>query len=262
MSIHPTAIIAAGAEIASDVKIGPFCIIGPNVVIQSGTELYNNVVVDGHTTIGRNNKIYPFATIGLPPQDLSYKGEPTKTIIGDDNLIREYVSIHRATMKEEQKTIIGNRCYFMAYVHIAHDCVIGDKVILVNTVNLAGHVHIGNNVTIGGGTGVAQFVHIGRGAYLGGSSAIHKDIPAFCTGYGNRIVLKGTNIVGMRRQGYSRQVISEVVEFFRSIESSSYSPAAFIESKELMADFENNEVIQEMVADIKKSTVGIAPFAQ
>ena len=258
--IHSTAIIAPEARLGDNVAIGPFCIVGPDVEIGDNSVLKSHVVIEGHVKIGKNNQFYQFCSIGGPPQDESYKGEPTRVEIGDNNLFREYVTVNRATTKENGVTIVGNNCLIMSYVHIAHDCVIGNKVILVNLVNIAGHVHVGDGCIIGGGTLVSQFVSLGRGAYIGGASAINKDVPVFCTGYGNRIKLKGVNIIGMRRQGYSRQVIGEVVDFVRSLETSSLSPAAFVEKKELMNDFSGNEIITEIVNNIKQSQVGIAPF--
>lgn len=260
MSIHETSIVAPGAIIGKNVSIGPYCIIGEGANIGDNTRLHSHVVVDGDVTIGKNNEIYQFSSIGAPPQDLTYKGEPTKVVIGDNNVIREYVSIHRATTKEEGVTLVGSNCLIMAYVHIAHDCIIEDGCILTNLVNMAGHVRIGERSIIGGGTVISQFVSLGRSSYVGGASGINKDIPAFCTAYGNRIRLKGVNIVGMKRQGYSRQVIGEVVDFLRALETSPLSPSAYVEDSELMADYKDNQVIEEIVGNITSSRLGIAPF--
>ena len=162
-------------------------------------------------------------------------GEPTRVEIGNNNTFREYVSIHRGTLKQDQVTIIGNDSFFMAYVHIAHDVVIGNKVIIVNSVNLAGHVNIGDFCIIGGGTNISQFITLGKSSYIGGGSGIDKDIPPFCAAYGNRIHLKGINIIGMKRRGHSRQTIPELVDFYRTMESSSFSPKAFVEKEEIGA---------------------------
>ncbi|MCE3013946.1 MAG: acyl-ACP--UDP-N-acetylglucosamine O-acyltransferase [Proteobacteria bacterium] len=258
--IHPLASVHPEAKIAEGVKIGPFCLVGPHVSIGSGTELISHVVVEGHTTIGKNNKFSQFCSIGAPPQDNSYKGEPTQTIIGDGNNFREYVSIHRGTLKQDGKTVIGNNSLFMASCHIAHDCTIGDNVSFVNAVMLAGHVNIGNRVIIGGSTAISQFVSLGRGAYIGGGSAIDRDIPNFCTAYGNRVRLKGINIIGLKRQGHDKAIISEVVDFYRTMESSALAPRAFISHPELMAEFSNNPIVKEISEFIKKSEIGIAPF--
>ena len=258
--IHASALIDSNAKVDNDVHIGAFTMIGPNVTIETGCKIHSNVVISGHTTIGKNTEIYPFCSIGERPQDLTYKGEPTKLIIGKNNVIREYVSIHRGTMKDKGVTSIGNNNLLMAHVHLGHDVVFGDHCIIANSTNFAGHVKVGNRVIIGGGTNVSQFVSLGHGSYIGGASGIDRDIPMFCTAYGNRIKLKGINIIGMRRQGYEKATISEVVDFFRSMESSILSPRAFVDSKEAMRDYADNEVIEQMANEIRSSEVGIAPF--
>ena len=230
--IHPSSIVDKNAKIHETVKVGPFCIVGPNVEIGANTILHSHVVVDGHTTIGEGNQFFQGCSIGAPPQDNSYKGEPTRVVIGNNNIFREYVSIHRGTLKENGLTTIGNNCLFMAYVHAGHDVGIGNNVTIANSTNFAGHVKVGDRVTIGGGTNVSQFVTLGRGSYIGGASAIDRDIPVFCTALGNRVFLKGINIIGLRRQGYSKQEISEVVDFYRTMEASALSPRAFVDHAE------------------------------
>jgi UDP-N-acetylglucosamine acyltransferase len=259
-NIHPSAIVDPKAKIHETVKIGPFCIVGPDVVIGANTVLHSHIVVDGHTTIGEGNKFFQGCSVGAPPQDNSYKNEPTRTVIGDNNTFREFVSIHRGTTKENLVTTIGNNCLLMAYVHVGHDVVLGNNCTIANSTNFAGHVKVGDRVGIGGGTQIQQFITIGRGAYIGGAAAIDRDIPLFCTAMGNRAHLKGINIIGMKRQGYSKQEISEVVDFLRTIESSNISPRAFVEHADLMAEYKDNRVIQEMVEQIRKSEIGIAPF--
>ena len=258
--IHPTSVVDPQAQLGNDVTIGPFCVVGPHVKIGEGTVLYSHVVLDGHTTIGKRNQIFNFASIGTAPQDLSYKGEPTEVIIGDDNVFRECVTIHRGTTKQDLKTIVGSNCLLMAYVHIGHDGVIGNRVIMANSTNLAGHVRIGDRVIIGGGTNIAQFISLGPGAYIGGASAIDRDIPPYCTALGNRVRLKGINIVGLRRQGYKREQINEAVEFFRAMEISPLSPRVYVEHEENLKDYQGNNIVQEMAAAIRSSEVGIAPF--
>lgn len=259
-TIHPSSIVDTNAKLHESVKIGPFCIVGPNVEIGANTILHSHVVLDGHTIIGEGNQFFQGCSIGAPPQDTSYKGEPTRTVIGNNNTFREYVSIHRGTLKENLVTTIGNNCLFMAYVHAGHDVVVGNNCVIANSTNFAGHVKIGDRVIIGGGTQISQFVTLGRGAYIGGASAIDRDIPVFCTAMGNRVYLKGINIIGMRRQGYTKQEISEVVDFYRTMESSALSPRAFVDHTELMAEFKDNRVVQEMVEQIKITEIGIAPF--
>lgn len=257
---HPMAFIHPEAKIGNNVKIGPFCVIGANVEIGDDCELISNVVIEGHTKIGRGNKFFQFCSIGAPPQDNSYKGEPTETIIGDNNVFREYISVHRGTTKQDNKTVIGSNSFYMAYCHIAHDCVLGNNITFANSVGLAGHVNIGDRVIIGGNTGITQFVTLGKGAYIGGGSAIDRDIPNFCTAYGNRVRLKGINIIGLKRQGHSKEVVSEVVDFYRTMEASALAPRAFVGHPELMEEYKNNVVIKEIAEFIQKSEIGIAPF--
>jgi len=263
-NIHSTAIVSKEARIGDNVEIGPFTIIGPHVEIGNGTKIHSHVTIDGHVKIGENNQFYPYCSIGAPPQDLTYKGEPTRVEIGNNNTFREYVSIHRATMKEVQLTKVGNNGFFMAYVHLAHDTVVGDKCVIANSVNLAGHVHLGDRVIIGGGTNISQFCKLGRGAFIGGASGIDRDIPPFCTAYGNRIKLKGINIIGMRRHGFSKNIIGQVVDFYRLMESSMESfataPRVFVDKSDVMSEFKGNEIVAEISAFIRQSEVGIAPF--
>jgi len=258
--IHQSSIVDKNAKLHETVIVGPFCIIGPNVEIGANTILHSHVVIDGHTTIGENNKFFQGCSVGAPPQDNSYKGELTKTIIGNNNTFREFVSIHRGTTKENLETIIGNNNLLMAYCHVAHDVVMGSFCTIANSTNFAGHVRIGDRVGVGGGTQVQQFCTIGRGAYIGGAAAIVRDIPIFCTAMGNRAHLKGINIVGLKRQGYSKQEISEVVEFYRTMESSGLSPRSFVDHEEFMQEYKDNRVVIEMSDQIRKSEIGIAPF--
>ena len=258
--IHPLASVHPEAKIASGVSIGPFCVIGAHVEIGEGTSLVSNVVIEGHTKIGKNNKFSQFCSIGAPPQDNSYKNEPTETLIGDGNTFREYVSVHRGTTKQDMKTIIGSNSLYMAYCHIAHDCNLGSNITFANSVQLAGHVNIGDRVIIGGNTGIGQFVSLGKGAYIGGGTAIDRDIPNFCTAYGNRVRLKGINIIGLKRQGHDKQIVSEVVDFYRTMESSALAPRAFVSHPELMAEFASNVVVKEIADFIRKSEIGVAPF--
>jgi UDP-N-acetylglucosamine acyltransferase len=250
VKIHPTAIIEDGAKFGENVVIGPYCMIGPNVKIGNNTVLKSHVVVEGYTTIGSGNEFHQFSSIGVPPQDKSYKNEPTETIIGDNNLFREGVTIHRATTKQDHKTIVGSNGYFMANVHIAHDCCIGNNITLANGTMCAGHVIVDDFVQMGGACGVTPFCHIGQGSFIGAASAIDKD----------RIRLKGVNIIGMKRRGHSKDKISEYVDFFRMMESSALSPKAFIETEEFMEEYTDNEIVQEVVAFIRKSKIGLAPF--
>lgn len=259
-SIHETAIVDPEATLGEGVVVGPFSIVGPHVKVGKNTIIHAHVKIDGHTTIGEENEFHSFCTIGAPPQDMTYKGEPTETIIGNKNIFREYVSIHRGTAKDRGKTTIGDNSLFMSYVHLGHDVDFGSNCIVANSTNFAGHVKVGDKVIIGGGCNISQFVSLGTGSYLGGASAIDRDIPTFCTAYGNRVRLKGINIIGLRRNGHSKQVITEVVDFYRMMEANPLSPRAFVDHDELMEEFQNNEIIDQMVSEIRKSEVGIAPF--
>jgi len=258
--IHPMSLVDPLAKIGKNVEIGPFCVVGPDVEIGDNCKLISHVTIDGVTKIGKGNTFYPQSVIGSAPQDLTYKGEPTLTEIGENNTFRECVTVHRGTVKENGITKIGSGNYLMAYVHLGHDVIIEDSSIITNAVNIAGHVKIGSGCIIGGGTNISQFIKIGRGAYLGGGSGVDRDIPPFCTAYGNRIRLKGINIIGMKRRGIEKPLISELVDFFREMESSALSPKSFINKDEMSKDFSENEFVKEVSNFIIESDIGIAPF--
>lgn len=206
--IHPTAIVDANATIGDGTVIKPYTVIGPEVVIGSNNTIGPNVVIDGKTTIGNENIIYPFASIGLAPQDISYANEPTKVIIGNGNIIREGVTIHRGTPKGIGYTKIGDSNYLMAWCHIAHDCVIGNHVIIANGAMLGGHVTIGDYAVLGGLVAVHQFVRIGEHAFIGGKSAISMDVPPFMLVASERSTkVFGPNNVGLKRKGFSNETI-------------------------------------------------------
>jgi UDP-N-acetylglucosamine acyltransferase len=202
--IHPSAIIEPGAQIGAGVKIGPFCTIGPQVVLEDGVELVSHAAIDGRTRIGKDAKIFPFATVGLAPQDLKYQGEPTETIIGPRTVIREHASIHRGTVTGTGITRIGADCLLMAVVHVAHDCVVGDGVVIANNVALGGHVEIGDRAIIGGGAAALQFTRIGTGAMVGGLTGVTRDVTPYCRVFGSRAEILGLNIIGLRRRGVER----------------------------------------------------------
>lgn len=219
MAIHPTAVIDPKAELDSSVTVGPYAVIGANVRIGADTRVDAHAVISGPTTLGERNYIGSFATVGGAPQDLSYKGEPTELIVGNDNQIREYASIHRGTPSGHQKTVIGNNNLLMAYTHIAHDCIIGNHVILANVATLAGHVEVGDRASIGGLVAVHQFCRIGAYSYVGGLSGLSLDVPPFVilVGTRNRTRISGLNKIGLKRNGFSRQTISELDAAFRII---------------------------------------------
>ena len=219
-NIHPTAIITDGAEIGDNVEIGPFCHIGPEVTIGNNCKLKSHVFLDGHTIIGEENIFFPTSYIGGEPQDLKFSNEKSQVLIGRGNTFREGVSVHRGTRGGGGKTVIGNDNLLMGYVHIAHDCLIGNNNIFANYTGLSGHVTINNYVTLGGQNGVAQFLNVGSYVYTGAASLIDRNIPPYSTGYGNRFEVKGVNIVGLKRQKFSRDSIGEILEahriFYRS----------------------------------------------
>jgi len=217
MNIHSTAVIDPQAQLDSSVTIEPYAVIDGPVVIGPQTRIGAHAVVCGHTTIGARNTISAFTSIGAPPQDSHYKGEPTELIIGDDNLFREYVSIHRGTAKGNGRTLIGNGNMIMAYCHIAHDCIIADHVIMANLATLAGHVEIGNHANLGGLVAVHQFCRIGDHAYVGGMSGIGLDVPPYVImeGIRNQMRIAGINKIGLRRSGMDRETIKNLEEAFK-----------------------------------------------
>lgn len=212
--IHQTAIVHPSARIARGVDIGPYCIVGENVSIGAGTVLQAHVVVNGWTEIGENCQIFPFASIGAASQDRKYFGERAFTKIGNGTVLREYVSVHRAT-GEDEVTAIGDECLLLAYVHVAHNCLLGNHVTMSNLAQLAGHVEVGDHATIGGQAGVHQFTRIGRYAMIGGASKISKDCPPFFLVEGNPAEPYGLNSVGLRRAGFSVDERNEIKKFYK-----------------------------------------------
>ena len=202
--IHPTSVVAPGARLGIGVSIGPFCTVGAGVTLADGVQLVSHVVVDGETTVGTGAVLFPFCTVGLAPQDLKYRGEPTRCEIGARTQIREHCSIHRGTVTGTGVTIVGEDCLLMAVVHVAHDCVIGDDVVIANNVVMGGHVSIGAGAVIGGSAAIHQFVRIGRGAMIGGVSGVEADVIPFGSVIGNRARLSGLNMIGLRRRGVDR----------------------------------------------------------
>lgn len=219
MSIHSTAVVDAKAELDSSVIVGPYAVIKAGVCIDAGTRVEPHAVISGPTKIGKRNLIGSFATVGGDPQDLSYKGEPTELIIGDDNQIREYASIHRGTPDGPGKTIIGSSNLLMAYTHVAHDCKIGNHVILANVATLAGHVEVGDRASIGGLVAIHQFCRIGAFSYIGGVSGISLDVAPYIilAGTRNRTRISGINKIGLKRNGFSRETINKLDQAFKII---------------------------------------------
>jgi UDP-N-acetylglucosamine acyltransferase len=204
VSIHPTAVVETGARLGARVRIGPFCHVGAGVELHDDVQLVSHVVVDGGTVIGAGGVLYPFCTVGLAPQDLKYRGEPTRCEIGPRTQVREHCTIHRGTVTGTGLTRVGAGCLLMAVVHVAHDCEIGDGVVIANNVVMGGHVTIGANAVIGGAAAIHQFVRIGRGAMVGGVSGVEADVIPFGSVIGNRARLAGLNVIGLRRRGVDR----------------------------------------------------------
>ena len=215
MNIHQSAIVHPKAELDEDVTVGPFCVIGEHVRIQRGTQLMSHVCIEGHTDIGKRCKIFPYVSIGTAPQHLQYQDEPTKVIIGDDNIFREYVTVNRATSFGGGVTRLGNHNFLMAYVHVAHDCELGNHIVMANAATLAGHISIGNYAVIGGLVGIHQYVRIGDHAMVGGCSAVPQDVPPFLRAAGGYPVrLFGVNSIGLRRHNFSNERISVLKEAY------------------------------------------------
>ena len=205
--IHPSADVSSGAELAAGVKIGPFSTVGGDVIIGRDTVIGSHVIIEGHTRMGEKNRIFPFSCIGTPPQDTGYTNEDTRLIMGDNNVVREYVTINRATTKDEWETVMGNDNYLMAYAHVAHDCHLADGVILTNGATLGGHTQIGEYAILGAFLAVQQFVRIGAHAYLGAKAGIDRDVPPFMITAGPRAKLYGINQKGLKRRGFSQETI-------------------------------------------------------
>ena len=215
--IHNTAIIDPKAKIHNDVRVGPYSIICANVEIEENTQIQSHVSILGNTKIGKNNKIYPFASIGNDPQDLKFQGEETKLEIGNDNKIREYVTINPGTNGGGGITKVGNNCLFMVSAHIAHDCIVGDNVILANSVPLGGHAYIEDNVIIGGNSAVQQFTRVGRFAMIGGMCGVVRDIIPYAMVHGNRSKLQGLNLIGLRRKNIPNKDIIILSDAYKEI---------------------------------------------
>jgi len=213
--IHPTAIVERGAKLGAGVSVGPYCVVGPRVELGDRASLVSHVVVAGRTTIGSDVTIYPFASIGHPPQDLKYKGEPSRLVIGNNNTIREHVTMNPGTEGGGMVTRVGNDCLFMVGAHVAHDCTIGDHVIMANNATIAGHVEIGDYAILGGLSAIHQFVRIGRHAMIGGMSGVEHDVIPYGSVMGDRAHLVGLNVVGLKRRGFSREEIHSLRTAYR-----------------------------------------------
>jgi UDP-N-acetylglucosamine acyltransferase len=254
--IHPTAVIHSGAELHPSVKVGPYAVIGEKVTIGPETEIGAHVVIDGDTEIGARNQIFPGAAIGLESQDRKYDGSMSRVIIGNNNQIREYVTINRATGAGEA-TVVGDNNLLMAYVHVAHNCVVGSNIVIANAVSLAGHVEVESNAVIGGVLGVHQFVHIGCYAMVGGMSRIDRDVPPYTVVEGNPCRVRGLNLVGLRRAGLTHseggRIFQELKQAFRLLYRSDLSFEAALQQLDQISD---NEHVSHLQQFLKASLVG------
>ena len=247
--IHSSSVVDKKAKIGNNVKVGPFCYIGPNVELQQDVELISNVHIEGNTKIGKGTKIFPFASIGTMPQDLKFKGESNSVLIGENNMIREYVTINPGTEGGGGKTIIGNDCLFMISSHIAHDCKVGNNVVIANNVPLGGHVTLEDSVVIGGNSAVQQFTRIGRLAMIGGMTGVLKDVIPFGLSFGNRNYLQGINLIGLRRKKYENKKILELDTAYKQIFS---SQKLHDNLAKINGEFKNNDLVKEVIDFIAK----------
>lgn len=257
--IHPTAVIDPGAELARDVRVGPYSVIGPDVTIEHGAEIGAHVVLEGRVRIGARGRIGHGAIIGGVPQDLKFReGTPVGVSLGDDTVVREYVTIHRAT-HEGHDTTVGRHCLVMASSHIAHDCVLGDHVIVINYAGLTGHITVEDRVTIGGLTGVHPFSRIGTYAYIGGCSKVNQDVPPFVIADGAPAVARAVNVVGMRRGGIDAASRRQVQSAFRLLYRSGMAPGAAV--KRIRAELGGHPLVARLVEFVEGSKLGIVPAA-
>ena len=247
--IHKTAIIDPKAKISNNVSIGAYAVIGPDVEIGENSLIQSHVIIIGHTKIGKNNKIYSFASIGNDPQDLKYDGEQTQLEIGDNNKIREYVTINPGTEGGGGLTKVGNNCLFMVSSHIAHDCLVEDNVILANNVPLGGHAHIESNVIIGGNSAVQQFTRIGKSAMIGGMCGVVRDVIPYGIAHGNRSVLRGLNLIGLRRNSIPNKEIMTLSDAYKEIFKDENLTQNLIN---LSQDFRKSKLVLEMVNFLEK----------
>src|SRR5262245_8601924 len=256
MGIHPTAMISPEASLADDVAVGAYSFIGNQVILGEGCRVDEHVVIQGPTRIGRRCRFFPFGSIGFPPQDLKYKGESTELIIGDDNIFREYVTVHRGTAQGGGRTVIGNNNFVMAYSHIAHDCILGNHVILANAATLAGHVIIEDHATIGAFSGVHQFCKVGFHGYVGGYSVITKDVLPYSKTVSPREAGNyGVNTIGLERKGFSPESIRNIRAAFRVILQSKLNTAQALAS--LKERFTGDRDVEPIIEFIEKSERGI-----
>lgn len=242
--VHSLALVEAGATLGQGVRIGPFCTVGRDVVLEDGVELVSHVAIEGRTRVGAGAKIFPFCTIGLAPQDLKYKGEETETVIGPRTQIREHASIHRGTVTGTGITRIGADCLLMATVHVAHDCILGDGCIISNNVALGGHVELGERAIIGGNAALLQFVRVGTGAMVGGLTGVTRDVIPFARVFGTRAELLGLNLIGLKRRGLDKAQLHAVNNAYRFLFT---GPGVFAERVAALKAGNEDPYVREML---------------
>jgi UDP-N-acetylglucosamine acyltransferase len=255
MNIHPTAIVSHESHLDEGVEVGPYSIIDADVHIGKNTIIGPHVLIKAHTDIGEGCRIFQFCSIGEVPQDLKFKGETTRVVIGNHNTIREFVTIHRATSQDDGKTIIGDRNLIMAYCHVAHNCKLENNIVMANAANLGGHVHVEDFAIIGGMTGIHQFSRIGAHCIIGGASAVNKDIPPFVMASGNFARLYGLNMIGLKRRGFKEETIMALKEAYRIIFRSSLLLSDAIEKAG--QEVGDSPEIRQFIMFIKSSERGI-----
>ncbi len=257
-TIHDSSVVEDGATLAEDVVIGPFCRVGPQTTLGPGTRLVSHVCVLGRTTLGTDNTVWPFTTLGADPQDLKFKGEDSELIIGDHNDIRENVTIHKGTHNDQSVTTVGDHNLIMAYAHLGHDCVVGNHTVICNGVQFAGHVHIDDHATVGGATACHHFVTIGQYAYVGGMTRIVYDVPPFMIAEGNPSRIRGVNAIGLKRHGFSpddEKCLKEAWKVLFKRASEDTGGASFTALDELDAQYNGNWMVKALTDAIRKSTL-------
>ena len=255
MAIHPTAVVEPGAVVDPSCEIGALAYLGPHVVLGPGCVVGPHGVVTGHTRLGARNRVFSHAVVGGVPQDLKYQGEPTRTVVGDDNTFREFVTINAGTVQDRGETTIGNGCLFMANSHVGHDCVIGDRAIIANSVGLSGHVVLEEDIHFGGLAGAHQFVRVGRLAFVGGMSGVVMDVAPYTTVLGTRAEVGGLNTVGMQRAGMSEEQVARVKQAFKIFFRSNLTAAEAV--AQLEAELGDYPEVAHFIAFVKASKRGI-----
>lgn len=252
--IHPSAIVEKGAELASDVEVGPYCVVGPQVKIASGTKLMSHVILSGRVSVGERNVFHPFCVIGGDPQDVSYKAEDTEVQIGDENIFREFVTVSKGTMKDHGLTKIASKNFFMAQVHIAHDCIVGNQNIFVNGVNLAGHVEIGSNVVLSGVSNVVQKCRVGDCAFVAAASILRRDLPPFMIARGDSEVV-GPNLVGIKRRGFSESEVKVAKEIYKIFYLGHQTAEQALQ--QIDSQFPESQIAREFLKFVKSTKAGV-----